>query len=530
MSYDSAHHQTVLFVAAGASSETWVFDAGSRAWTKKTPATVPALRTGLSAFDAARRKVVLIGGTDPPDTCDPGVMGQTWTWDGADWTQQHPTTAPDECFPAGAGTAVFDAAHRDVFALDSDQLGGPEEWTWDGADWHAEAVLGPLPGAALAYDPHAQHVLSFGGFLFFHGTNVFGETEAWDGRRWTPLSAGDGSRDPQPRAFASMIYDPTVGAPVMFGGTSFQPPGSPEAVAHADTWRWTGRHWVRMGTSASPPPMGNPSFVYDSDHRVGVLFGAQQTWLFTAASAGGGAYLAGSGGGVFVHGTAHNFGSAANLSLRTPIVGIARTVTRQGYWLAARDGGVFAFGDARFYGGAGNIRLVQPIVGIAPTPSGRGYWLVASDGGIFAFGDALFAGSTGGIHLNQPIVGMAPTPTGDGYWLVARDGGVFAFGDARYFGSTGNIPLNQPITAMASTPRGSGYWLVARDGGVFAFGRANFHGVALSLSPTVSIATSPSGNGYWTFTGNGSIYAHGDAPADLGPYSPHTAIVAATPT
>jgi hypothetical protein len=36
-----------------------------------------------------------------------------------------------------------------------------------------------------------------------------------------------------------------------------------------------------------------------------------------------------------------------------------------GYWLAASDGGVFSYGDATFYGSAGNLKLNKPVVGMA---------------------------------------------------------------------------------------------------------------------------------------------------------------------
>ncbi len=148
---------------------------------------------------------------------------------------------------------------------------------------------------------------------------------------------------------------------------------------------------------------------------------------------------------------------------------------------------MFSFGNAAFHGSAGNLHLVKPVVGMAATPDGGGYWLVASDGGVFTYGDAAFHGSAGNIHLvetggghggdprrrrllagglgrwglllrrrrvprldwaasisNAPVVGMAATPDGGGYWLVASDGGVFSFGDAAFHGSTGALRWPSP--------------------------------------------------------------------------------------
>lgn len=173
-----------------------------------------------------------------------------------------------------------------------------------------------------------------------------------------------------------------------------------------------------------------------------------------------------------------------------PIVGIATTVSGNGYWLASTTGDVYTIGDATFFGSLGGTRLNRPIVGITVTPSARGYWLVASDGGIFSFGDAVFYGSTGAMRLNAPMVGMAATPTGSGYWLFAGDGGIFTFGDAAFHGSTGAIKLNAPVFAMAATTDGSGYWLFARDGGVFTFGGARFYGSTGDLALNVPMIAS----------------------------------------
>ncbi|HEX2039016.1 MAG TPA: PQQ-dependent sugar dehydrogenase [Acidimicrobiales bacterium] len=213
-------------------------------------------------------------------------------------------------------------------------------------------------------------------------------------------------------------------------------------------------------------------------------------------------------------GGARFFGSTGGIRLNSPVIGMARTPTGDGYWLTAADGGVFAFGNARFHGSMGGTRLNAPIVGTAAHPSGAGYWLVASDGGVFAFGNARFHGSMGGTRLNAPIVGMAAHPGGAGYWLVASDGGVFAFGNARFHGSVGGTRLNAPIVGMAAHPSGAGYWLAASDGGAFSFGASRFHGSMGGTSlnrPVVGTAGTPTGSGYWLVASDGGIFSFGDA-------------------
>ncbi len=224
-----------------------------------------------------------------------------------------------------------------------------------------------------------------------------------------------------------------------------------------------------------------------------------------------GYWLVATDGGIFSYGNPF-FGSAGNIPLNAPIVGMAATPDGGGYWLVASDGGIFSYGDAGFYGSMGAKHLNAPIVAMTSTPDGGGYWLVASDGGIFSFGDARYHGSMGGKPLNAPIVGMARTPTGAGYWLVASDGGIFSFGSAHFFGSTGGMPLNKPIVGMTS-PDAGGYWLVASDGGIFAYGDAAFSGSTGGMplnKPIVGMQASK-GGGYWLVASDGGIFAFGGA-------------------
>jgi hypothetical protein len=189
--------------------------------------------------------------------------------------------------------------------------------------------------------------------------------------------------------------------------------------------------------------------------------------------------------------------AASGFVERSPLVGVAASVSGRGYWLARRNGVVKPFGDAPFRGSAAGLRLTQPIVGITATRTGNGYWLVAGDGGIFSFGDARFFGSTGAMRLNEPIVGMAAQPNGRGYWLVAYDGGLFTFGSARYFGSGATTPRYWKIVSMASTPRGHGYWMLAANGEVLTFGTARNSGWRPSLEVLFIGFAMRAGGGYW---------------------------------
>ncbi len=180
----------------------------------------------------------------------------------------------------------------------------------------------------------------------------------------------------------------------------------------------------------------------------------------------------------------------ANVSLAAPIVGIAADSVRgqSGFWLVGADGGVFALDGAPFLGSAAELHLNAPIVGIEATQTSPGYRLVGADGGVFAFGGATFLGSMGGRTLNAPVVGMKGTS--GGYFLASADGGVFAFGDANFDGSMAGVPLDGPIVGIAIVSTHD-YFLAGSDGGVFTFGSGayfqSFKGI--TAAPVIAVGS-----------------------------------------
>ena len=83
MAYDSRRGVVVLFGGysyTGFLNDTVEMTAGT--WVKRIPARAPAERYGhVMIYDSVRSETVLFGGC--------GAPADTWTWDGADWTEQH---------------------------------------------------------------------------------------------------------------------------------------------------------------------------------------------------------------------------------------------------------------------------------------------------------------------------------------------------------------------------------------------------------------------------------------------------------
>jgi hypothetical protein len=163
MVYDSARKRVVLFGGAAAGrvlGDTWEWDGGE--WTHVASGGPPARALHGLAFDAGRRRVVLFGGTRAiaPDA---ETLGETWEWDGRAWAQLK-IPGPS----ARDHTAMaYDAARR-VIVLHGGGAGPDdraETWTFDGSAWRRVATSGPRRmNPKLVFDASARAVVLFGGF------------------------------------------------------------------------------------------------------------------------------------------------------------------------------------------------------------------------------------------------------------------------------------------------------------------------------------------------------------------------------
>ena len=139
--------------------------------------TRPRARCGHAmAYDAAHGQIVLFGGTTR------GLLGDTWTWDGTDWT-----SAPCPPRPAlealGHGVRRRAGPSRCCSAASTEVTFG-DTWTWDGADWTQR------PGGSLQLDPpsgHAGDTVSVQGWGFAAGERVQNSIPGLGPRQDAPL-------------------------------------------------------------------------------------------------------------------------------------------------------------------------------------------------------------------------------------------------------------------------------------------------------------------------------------------------------
>jgi hypothetical protein len=259
--FDPIRQQLVAF--GGATSEqfgdTWLFIGTT--WTQATPATAPSARSFAGmAYDPATRTILLFGGhaTNLPDQ---DLLGDTWSWDGTTWTQLQPATSP----PARYGAAMTTDPATGTILL----FGGSDRadtWRWDGTTWIELHPLNP-PSArtapTAAADALRNQVVLFGGYDATAGRGL-PDTHIWDGQNWHPATAAG----PAGRAYSGLAPDAN-GNLVLFGG---QDTGFTE---HNDMWTWNGISWTAQTPNSSPTARDAMGMVFDPTTGRTVLFGGK---------------------------------------------------------------------------------------------------------------------------------------------------------------------------------------------------------------------------------------------------------------
>jgi putative ATP-grasp target RiPP len=291
MIYDPAMGATLLYggnTYGALYGDTWAYS-NVHGWVQLAPASSPPPLQGASlAYDPITQTAVLFGGNPFRIGGSGNTTNQTWTWDGATWSQQFPPVSPPArawnatngmVFDSHLGRIVLFGGYTSQFVMRDDT------WEWDGktATWQQRfpAHSPSARVATLAYDESAKQVVLFGGW-----TNglAYNDTWTYDGVDWTQQSP---ATVPPARADNGLAYHPSINHVVLFGGLAgpCEDCGEPRLN---DTWFWNGANWNQVQTASTPPPASGVSFAYDGNTNRLLLFGGwvsdfqftNSTWVF----------------------------------------------------------------------------------------------------------------------------------------------------------------------------------------------------------------------------------------------------------
>lgn len=241
--------------------DTWVFDGAS--WSQVN-AVGPSERS-LAGMAFLNGRAVLFGGGTQASDGGSIVFADTWTFDGAHWTQLDTPHAP-----SGRSGFSMTTLNRSIVlfgGVDSSGKHLDDTWTFDGTDWtHVDA---PGPSARFSFAMATLHgkAVLFGGV---GATGAAGLDDTWtfDGASWTHESASG----PPARFLASMAS--VGGSIVLYGGRAQAPLD--------DSWKFDGATWTKLTIA---PPEGSPVGATSPADSVGgkmILFGTafDRTWAF----------------------------------------------------------------------------------------------------------------------------------------------------------------------------------------------------------------------------------------------------------
>lgn len=287
--YDSDREVLVLFGGFDGTNpvgETWEYDGVN--WTSISTGTAPTARFNASmVYDANRKTMVLFGGDDGTNP-----SAETWEYNGTNWSLKSPTASPAARHTFGL---VFDS-DRDVIVLfggiDASQVYN-DTWEYDGTTW-AQVTTTTSPSArtvhSLAYDANQKKTVLYGGLVGFGSPTVNGETWEYDGTDWAQQSP---STSPPLLTGSGMDYDASSKKVVLFGGTD------DSSVVKNETWVYDEGNWVQIAfasTDLTPDPSYGFRLVYDSSAKRMILFGGtasptpstvfvnQDTWEYKSST------------------------------------------------------------------------------------------------------------------------------------------------------------------------------------------------------------------------------------------------------
>ncbi|HEU4420563.1 MAG TPA: hypothetical protein VFT55_16615, partial [Planctomycetota bacterium] len=250
--------QRIVATSIGGYSHDW----DGTAWRQEADAGAPA---GFTWFDVATQRRMTLArrfvGT--------GMQLFLWARTGSGWQQQAMPSQPPLRNDIGL---AYDSARGEVLAFGGYAVSPPgplgDTWTWNGASWTQHAVAGPSPRTevTIGYDATRQRVVLFGGRMQAYTSGNLADTWEWNGSAWNAVPTPSA---PPPHARSRLVHDMARQRMVMIGladGGSFP----------NETWEYDGTTWTQC---PSPPGfVGTEGAVaYDPVRAETLVFGGYGT-------------------------------------------------------------------------------------------------------------------------------------------------------------------------------------------------------------------------------------------------------------
>lgn len=248
MVYDERRRVCVLFggtdnfILSASSAETVEWN--GQAWTLRTPAQSPPPREVFGmAYDSARGVTVLFGGFQSnADGTVITALGDTWEWDGNNWTLRN-TVGPS---PRDNVAMAFDSTRRVTVLFGGAEMTSTayktDTWEWDGNSWslrsndfpHLDLVNPPI----MAFDKARGALLLFTRSARRDGISgltvaLVYDTRSWDGNTWTLRDSYEIPNDQDEFEEDQITYDNDRGMVVRLGGFGFD-------TLPSHLWEWPG--------------------------------------------------------------------------------------------------------------------------------------------------------------------------------------------------------------------------------------------------------------------------------------------------
>jgi hypothetical protein len=210
----------------------------------------------------ANGRVLLFGGKTNASQ-DSSAIGDTWEWNGSEWTLIS-TSGPGARF---GHTLAFDSARNRVVlfgGLNANGAAVGDTWEWNGVDWNQVAVSGPAArfAHAMAYDPARRKTVLFGGF----SGGLASDTWEWNGTAWTQMA----TTGVPARFYAAAAFDEQLGRVLLLGGST-------GGTVLNDVHVWTGSIWQPASSNTSPTARWTHAMSYDAVASRMVLTGGAGT-------------------------------------------------------------------------------------------------------------------------------------------------------------------------------------------------------------------------------------------------------------